>query len=184
MIMSNPNVLRPVMLALCCVALCCVVRGPGGLGIGFASVAHAASEEAKPFQQLLGWWIGSGRLGFKSGEIETVRCRATYRNGRNQNQLLQAVRCASPSGQIEVKSEIESVGLRLSGTWTETKYAYSGKLTGQVIQGGFLVRVSGDGVSASMTVFAKGDRHVVEIQFHDSSLIGLTMVFGRGRKKN
>lgn len=147
---------------------------------GQMPVAAQELDVAKPFRPLLGWWIGHGRLGFTNGETEMVKCRATYRNMQTGNDLRQVVRCASASGKVEVQSLIALQGEQLSGTWSEKKYNFSGDLSGQTVPGGFRVKVSGSDVKANMTVVVRGDRHLVEIQFSESTLIGLTMVFSRG----
>lgn len=154
------------------------------ISVATAPVALAAPESAKPFQPLLGWWIGKGYLGFKNGQSEIVTCRATYRSGDNDYGLRQAVRCASASGNVELTSAIENAGTQLSGTWAERRYNLSGTVSGNITPSGFKVQVRGDTVAANMDVLVKGSRHIVEIQFHDSTLVGLTMVFERGQATN
>lgn len=141
--------------------------------------ASAAPQQSDAFQPLLGWWVGQGRLGFKNGKTEDVKCRATYRRTETGDGIRQALRCASASGAIEVKSTVLRQGDELSGTWSETKYNFEGEVTGKVIPRGFRVVVSGAGVKANMTVLVREKRHVVEIQFVESALIGLTMIFAR-----
>ncbi|MEM9357220.1 MAG: hypothetical protein AAGB04_13505 [Pseudomonadota bacterium] len=144
-----------------------------------ASPASGAPQQPDAFQPLLGWWVGQGRLGFKSGKTENVRCRATYRRTETGDGIRQALRCASASGAIEVKSTVLRQGDELSGTWSETKYNFAGEVSGKIIPRGFRVVVSGAGVKANMTVAVRKKRHIVEIQFVDSALIGLTMIFAR-----
>jgi hypothetical protein len=140
----------------------------------------AADNRAGPFQEILGWWIGTGRLGFKDGKMEPVKCRATYRWDDAGGQLRQAVRCASPSGKVEISGDIQESGGKLEGGWSEKTYELSGRLTGEVTPSGFRVRVSGDHVDAGMTVLLKGGRQIVEIQFHEGVLIGLSLILTRG----
>ena len=49
-----------------------------------------------------GRWVGEGRLGFKDGKIEAVKCRATYFLADNADELKQNIRCATTAGKIEV----------------------------------------------------------------------------------
>lgn len=174
-IWANSNVSRQLLRALVICVLAAAVMMPGRASAQF-SVAPA-------FRPFLGWWIGNGRLGFTNGKTEMVRCRAVYRALQTGQQLRQVVRCASASGKVEVESLIELVDDSLRGTWSEKTYNFSGDLTGQTVPGGFRVKVSGQDVKANMTVVARGDRHLVEIKFRESSLIGLTMVFNRGSDK-
>ncbi|MEM7279890.1 MAG: hypothetical protein AAF385_17425, partial [Pseudomonadota bacterium] len=91
--------------------------------------ASAAPQQSDAFQPLLGWWVGQGRLGFKNGKTEDVKCRATYRRTETGDGIRQALRCASASGAIEVKSTVLRQGDELSGTWSETKYNFEGEVT-------------------------------------------------------
>ncbi len=145
-----------------------------------ATLVAAAPAERPSLAPFLGWWSGEGRLGFRDGQVETVRCRATYRNDKTPDTVLQAVRCASQSGDVDVRSQLRIEGDRLSGTWEERRYGHAGTITGQAIPDGFRVEVVGAGVRANMAVLIRQGRQIVEIQFHDSTLIGLTMVFDRG----
>ena len=81
------------------------------------------------FKNFPGRWTGEGRLGFKDGKIETVTCRATYFVGEDQSNLTQNIRCASPSGKIEVKSNVVEKDGQLTGTWNELIYNMTGELT-------------------------------------------------------
>lgn len=141
--------------------------------------SRAATQQADAFRPLLGWWTGRGRLGFKNGKTEDVKCRATYRLTETGDGIRQALRCATASGAIEVKSTVLRQGDQLTGTWSETKYNFNGEVTGKIIPRGFRVFVSGSGLKANMTVVVREQRHLVEIQFVDSTLIGLTMLFSR-----
>ena len=149
------------------------------LTTGLAGSVQSATQTADAFQPLLGWWTGKGRLGFTNGKTEDVKCRATYRSTEEGDGLRQVLRCASPSGSVEIKSTILRQGDELTGTWSEQKYNFDGRVTGKIIPNGFRVFVDGSGVKANMTVVVRDKRHIVEIQFVESSLIGLTMIFTR-----
>ena len=76
-----------------------------------AKPSIAAGEGAGSFQSQLGWWSGTGRLKFKDGKREAVKCRATSRWDDAGGNLLQAVRCASASRKVDIKSETQEVGV-------------------------------------------------------------------------
>ena len=152
-----------------------------GLAVGTKSTGvDAAPASVKPFDPLLGWWIGQGRLGFNNGKTEAVKCRATYKLLDGDSVLRQLVRCASASGKVEVESKIRGDGDLLSGTWLERTHKISGHLDGKILPHGFRVFVKGEEIQANMTVLVRGARHVVEIQFLNSALVGLTLIFNRG----
>jgi hypothetical protein len=143
------------------------------------------ADEVKPaaltgsLAGLPGLWTGQGRLGFKDGKAETVTCRATYFAATDAPGLKQTIRCASPSGKIELKSRLEEKDGALSGEWSEEMYNLKGALQGKVTERGLVVTVKGDDLNANMDVIVKDDRQIVEIQFHNTSLIGITLVLKR-----
>lgn len=137
-------------------------------------------DKEAPFSQLPGRWIGEGRLGLGEGKIETVKCRATYFVNGTGNELKQNIRCASPSGKIEVKSEVNAKGGHITGTWNELMYNIGGNMAGEVTERGFRIKVQSDDMTANMDVIVFGDRQMVEIQFFNSSLRGLTLMLKKG----
>ncbi len=149
------------------------------LNISLPHQTLAADGVPAHFQDMLGWWKGTGHLKFREGKREQIECRATYRWDAGASQLLQAVRCATQSGKVEVKSTVREVDGKLTGTWNETTYKLSGDLSGELKPKGFRVNVTGHDLHANMVVLVQDQRQIVEIQFHDSTLIGLTMIFGR-----
>jgi hypothetical protein len=154
------------------------------LGLALALLNSAppaqAIDAASPFGKLAGRWIGEGRLGMRGGQTEGVKCRVTYIAAEDSDQLRQTVRCASAAGHIEVQSLITHAGGSLSGQWSELIYNMSGGLSGTVTDRGFRVAVNGADLSAHMDVIVAGPRQIIEIQFNNSALIGLTLVLTKG----
>ena len=160
----------------------------GALMVAAGALAGPAMAEggaAKPaalshsLASLPGLWTGEGRLGFKDGKAETVTCRATYFAAADAPGLKQTIRCASPSGKIELKSRLEDRDGVLTGEWSEEMYNLKGDLQGKITERGLAVSVKGDDLNANMDVIVKNDRQIVEIQFHNTSLIGITLVLKR-----
>ena len=145
----------------------------------FGSTAIPAQEES-PFEKLIGRWVGDGRLGTRGGEVEIVKCRVTYRAGATANELKQSIRCASHSGSIEVTTDVSHTAGALSGTWVETTRNWAGSLSGTVNPRGFRVTVKGENIAANMDILVNGARQIIEIQFLDGALLGLTLVLDKG----
>ena len=146
----------------------------------FVSAASYA-ESASPFSKLPGRWVGQGRLGFKSGDVENIRCRATYFVDRGGRNLKQNIRCASASGKVELKSEMQHDDSgKLVGTWKELLYNLSGKLDGSVTERGFRIRVVGDDLNAHMEIIVKDHQQIVEVHFDSATLIGMTLMLKKG----
>jgi hypothetical protein len=137
------------------------------------------ADPASPFKDLPGRWVGDGRLGFKDGKFETVKCRATYFLSDDGVELKQNIRCASASGNVEVKSEIKHNADQLSGKWNELIYNLGGDLSGQVTPAGFRITVRGEGLTANMEVIVREGKQIVEVQFFSETLVGLTLVLAK-----
>lgn len=145
-----------------------------------ASDLRAADENVQTFEALKGWWLGFGRLGFKNGETENVKCRATYHLEKaDATEMRQMLRCASASGAVEIESSVKRDGNLLSGMWSEKKHELSGQVAGQFVPDGFRVNVTGRHLTAEMTINVHADKHIVEIRFFESSLFALSMMFSR-----
>lgn len=149
-----------------------------------APLGGARAADGPALANLPGLWIGEGRLGFKDGQIETVTCRATYFAEPDASHLRQTIRCASPSGKIELKSTLAENGGQLSGSWKEEMYNLEGVLSGNVTARGLHVVVKGQDLDANMEVVVKDRRQIVEIQFHNTRLVGLTLILNRTSSAN
>ena len=144
---------------------------------GWAS-AHA--EEPSPFEKLSGRWVGEGRLGIRDGNTEKVKCRVTYILAGQGDELKQTIRCASAGGNVEVQSVVAHAGGALTGSWRELVRDMSGELSGTVTPKGFRVAIKGQALNANMDIILTDTKQIIEIQFIDSSLIGLTLVLEKG----
>jgi hypothetical protein len=142
-----------------------------------------------PPQNILGRWVGEGKLGFREGKFETVKCRVTYftaegahlgQTSLGQTSLKQYVRCATSGANIDVRSVITEAGGALSGTWHETVYNLKGDISGETTAKGFRVKVKSDDLSANMDLILNNDMQVIEIQFHNSALMGLSIILTKG----
>jgi hypothetical protein len=164
------------MLAAAAMALVAATAG--------VPAVDAAPQSVGPFANMDGWWGGVGRLRFKDGKTEDVKCRATYFiEGEGGNELKQTIRCASGSGKIEVKSMVRHAGGKLNGEWHEAMYNINGVLAGEVTERGYRVSVEGkegSSLSANMEIIVKDKRQMVEIQFFSETLIGLTLMLNKG----
>lgn len=140
---------------------------------------HGFADPVSPFKDLPGRWVGDGRLGFKDGKSETVKCRATYFLSDDGVELKQNIRCASASGNVEVKSEIKHNADELTGTWNELIYNLGGDLSGKVTPSGFRISVRGEGLTANMEVIVREGKQIIEIQFFSETLVGLTLVLAK-----
>lgn len=110
-----------------------------------ASPAHAQSQ----LSGLAGNWSGGGQIRLDDGRSERVSCRAFY-NPRDGGLGL-ALRCASQSYKIELRSSLRVNGSRVSGTWEERSFNASGAISGSASSGSLNMSFSGS-LNGSMSV--------------------------------
>jgi hypothetical protein len=146
----------------------------------FLAQAPASGQDASPFVKLAGRWLGEGRLGIKGGAAESVKCRVTYVVSEQGQQARQTIRCATEGNTVEVQSVVTHAAGVLSGNWKELSRDWSGELSGSVTPNGFKVAIQGSELNANMEIIVKDNRQIIEIQFMNSSLIGLTLVLTKG----
>jgi hypothetical protein len=59
-------------------------------------------------------------------------------------------------------------------------YNLGGELSGNVTERGFRISVRGSGLTANMEVAVAKSNQIIEIQFFDSTLLGLSLVLRKG----
>jgi hypothetical protein len=150
------------------------------LGMALWRPEPAFAVDVSPLESLVGRWVGTGRLGIKGNPTEQVKCRATYAYVHAGDQLTQNIRCASAGGNVEVQSVVSHVAGKLTGSWRELVRNMSGDLAGTVTPRGFKVSVRGPDLNANMDIILLNSKQVIEIQFINSALIGLTLMLERG----
>lgn len=67
-------------------------------------------------------------------------------------------------------------GMAISGDWEETTRGWTGLLSGATTPVGLKVSIKGKNIDANMDVIVKDVRQIVEIQFIEGALLGLTLV--------
>ena len=140
----------------------------------------ALAEEPSPFSKVAGRWLGEGRLGITGRRHRAGEVPRTYILQEQGAQVRQTIRCATDSGSVEVQSTVTHASGSLTGTWKELSRDWSGQLTGSVTANGFKVAVKGTELNANMDIIVKDARQIIEIQFINSSLIGLTLILTKG----
>ncbi len=152
------------------------------LTAAFASLLLIAPEratqaaDANPFDLLLGSWGGSGSFNLTNGTSERIQCNAYYTGGGTQ--LGMAIRCKSPSSNIEIRSKLNKSGDRISGTWEERTYNAGGNASGSASGSRISLQISG-GVSGSMSVSYTKTRQSVSISTQGSPLKSVNITLAR-----
>lgn len=107
-----------------------------------ATVLAATSVRAEgPFSALSGSWSGSGTAHFDNGRAERITCRAYYSGDRVN--LTLALRCATPSTNVNLRGSLVASGNHIRGDWQETTFGASGGAEGSASGGSMRLRLSG-----------------------------------------
>ena len=135
------------------------------IAIAAATVSLALAGQAQaqtPFNELAGNWSGGGQIRLDNGRTERLSCRAFYSPKEGGAAMGVALRCASSSYKIELRSSLRYAGGRVSGTWEERSYNVGGSVTGRASSGSLNVSFSG-GLNGSMSVSYGGASQRVSI---------------------
>ena len=140
--------------------------------IGMLSAPNGGSAApGKAFDTLLGAWSGVGKINFEGGRHERIKCNAYYTGGGPELRL--AIRCASASYSVRIRSVLRQEGSKLLGTWEERTYNASGNVTGRIAAHRISLSISGGGLSGSMSIGFGASRQSVAISTSGIELKGV-----------
>lgn len=141
-----------------------------------ASSAHA--HDASPITQLAGSWQGSGAVRFEGGQSERLTCRGYY-TAKGAGIAI-ALRCASSSAMINLRSTLSYNSGYLSGSWEERTFNASGEVSGRAANGSMNLVIHGSGLSGSMSVSFSGSSQSVSISTSGTGLKSVSITLRRG----
>lgn len=148
--------------------------------LGSTAIISSAvlAEAGNPLAKLAGSWSGSGSVRFDSGHTERLTCRGHYTDHGSGIGL--ALRCASASAKIDLRSTLHYHSGRVSGEWEERSFNASGTASGRASNGSMNLAISGSGMSGSMSVSFSGSSQSVSISTSGTSLRGVSISLLRG----
>ncbi|MFZ4809658.1 MAG: hypothetical protein ACOYLQ_20575 [Hyphomicrobiaceae bacterium] len=115
------------------------------------------------------------------GKSEQIKCNGYYRQTDGQNGLGVAIRCASPSYSIQLRSALTANGTQLSGTWEERTFNVQGHLSGRIEAGRMVLNVDGGGMKATMSIAVTGSSQSVLLTTQGSGLKEVRMSLARAQ---
>lgn len=145
----------------------------------FAVQFDAAVAQTSPFKDMGGSWRGAGSLTLTNGKKERLRCRAYYTPRANGSRMGMALRCASPSIRLELRSQLTFRNGLVSGSWNETTYNTEGSIRGRATRNRLNLRISGS-VSGALRVSITGNRQNVSFNTTGGQLRGVNISLSRG----
>jgi len=144
-------------------------------------LALASPAMSDPLQPFVGSWGGSGRVVVEDGKSEQIKCNGYYRPNDGQKGLGLAIRCASPSYSIQLRSALRVNGNELSGSWEERTFNVQGSLSGRVDAGRMVLNVDGGGLKAAMTISVTGGSQSVLLTTQGSGLREVRITLARAQ---
>lgn len=138
-----------------------------------AGLAISSSAETA-LSGLAGTWSGGGQIRLSDGRSERLSCRAFYNPRDGGASLGIAIRCASQSYKIELRSSLKLASGRVSGTWEERSFNAGGAITGTAAPGSLSVAFSGS-TTGSMSISYGGSSQRVSITSSGGELSGVSL---------
>ncbi|MHA1554809.1 MAG: hypothetical protein ACTSU0_10395, partial [Alphaproteobacteria bacterium] len=135
----------------------------------FAIALFGPAHAAGPFSNIIGLWGGSGTVIYASGAKERLSCRAQYVQN-DDNNLQQALKCASASYTFQINAYFDHAGGTLTGRWEELVLNVSGTVTGTARKGLINGSLHGPGFVARLRVTTSGSRQRVRISTPDQEI--------------
>jgi hypothetical protein len=150
-------------------------------GLLFATLAfpaQAASGAVSPFAAMAGTWIGGGVLQSSDGTQERLRCRANY-DPAGPAELRLNLRCASPSYNFDLTSDVQDRGGRISGSWAEASRNASGTISGRAAGGRIEALAQGQNFSAGLSLTTRGNRQSVSLRPRGTNITLVSLELSR-----
>jgi hypothetical protein len=143
-----------------------------GTVMALAAPTSAFAQKADgPFAGLNGAWSGGGQVRLEGGKTERITCRAYYTPRDSGAGVGIALRCASTSFSINLRSTVSSNNGRVTGDWEETNFGASGNVVGRASPGNLSVAINGGGLSGSMSVSFGASKQQVSINTTGSAAL-------------
>jgi hypothetical protein len=127
---------------------------------GFAASTGYAQSSA--FAGLAGTWSGHGTVTLDDGSSERIRCRATYKVGGPNMEMV--LTCASDAYRFNLQAAVIAAGGEVTGTWSETSRNIGGSLQGHGAGGSFQVVAQAAGFAASIGLKTTGNKQAIAMK--------------------
>jgi hypothetical protein len=129
-----------------------------------AVAASPIDAATSPFRAMAGAWSGGGVLSMADGQQERLRCRASYDVAGSGEELRLNLRCASPSYNFDLASQVQYQDGAISGAWTEASRNASGSIEGRAVGDRVEAAARGQSFSAALSLTTRGNRQSVTIR--------------------
>ena len=141
-------------------------RWPAFAAIAFFVAVCASSpshaQAGGPYAGMAGRWSGGGNVTLDDGSSERIRCRATYKVGGPNMEMV--LTCASDAYRFNLQAAVVAQGGEVTGTWSETSRNVGGNIAGRGAAGNFQVVASAAGFNANINLRTAGNKQSIAIR--------------------
>ncbi len=146
---------------------------------GASPAAESASSDAASFARFTGSWSGLGIVRLSGGNVESLKCKAYYTQRDEAQTLGIAIRCASPSANLELRASLNASQHEIRGQWEERIYNASGDVKGSFGDKAIALEINGQGFKGSMNVTMEGAAQNVAIKTQGIALESVSLTLTR-----
>ena len=118
----------------------------------------SGSAFAGAFDDYAGTWSGNGSITIADSGTERIRCRGVFTVDAAGNGLHQNIKCASDSFKFELASNVEAIGSRITGSWSEATRNVNGSLDGTISGSDITALVQTNRYAATFNVSTRGGK--------------------------
>ena len=127
---------------------------------GFAASTGYAQSSA--FAGMAGTWSGHGTVTLDDGSSERIRCRATYKVGGPNMEMV--LTCASDAYRFNLQAAVIAQGGEVTGTWSETSRNVGGSIQGHGAGGSFQIIAQAAGFNSSISLKTTGNKQAIAMR--------------------
>ena len=166
------------MFAVCLVCMCATFSLAYGRVLA-QGVPKPILVTPLKLTDLPGRWVGLGKLEFRDGEIDKLKCRITYQF-RKQTRLVQNIRCKSSKRRVEIKTTFIHANGKITGAWRDRVYEVSGRIKGRLHGNQIQAALSGIFFNAALNIMIIGREQTIEVTPRDNSFRVMRISLARG----
>ena len=139
----------------------------------------SGSAFAGAFDDYAGTWSGNGSITIADSGTERIRYRGVFTVDAAGNGLHQNIKCASDSFKFELASNVEAIGSRITGSWSEATRNVNGSLDGTISGSDITALVQTNGYAATFNVSTRGGKQNINIA-SKGEIRAVTMSLSKG----
>lgn len=162
-----------------CLALVCATVNLAVGSVKAQNVPKPVLVTPLKLADLPGRWVGVGKVEFRDGDTDRMKCRITYRV-RDQGKLVQNIRCRSAKRRVEIKTQLIDNDGKITGAWRDRVYEMAGRIKGRRHGNQLKISLSSLFFNAALNIMMIGRQQTIEVTPRGSSMRRMHISLARG----